>query len=104
MMPYQSANCRFTHFPVDVMMIGFDIPNWNYSNDSDLSSFIMADDSIDLIKDEFNIMTERLWCQILEASPYAKIQCQVRIIKKVKRNQHLSSYRILFHYQTYLAM
>jgi hypothetical protein len=64
----------------------------------------MADDSIDLIKDEFDIMTDRLWRQILEASPHARIGCQVRISKKVERNQCLSSYRILFHYQTYLAM
>jgi hypothetical protein len=34
------------------MMIGFDISDWNFSNDSDLSSFIMADDSIDLINQE----------------------------------------------------
>ncbi len=61
-MPYQPANCCYAHFPVDVMMIGFDISNWNQNNNLDLSSFIMADDSIDLIKDEFNIMTDRLWC------------------------------------------
>ncbi len=73
-MPYQSANCCYTHFPVDVMMTGFDTSNWNYS------SFIMADDSIDLIKDEFDIMTERLWRRILEAAPNARIQHQVGII------------------------
>jgi hypothetical protein len=50
-----------THFPVDVMMNGFDLSNWNYNNDSDLSSFIIADDSIDLIKDYYDIMTDRLW-------------------------------------------
>jgi hypothetical protein len=72
-MPYQSANCCYTHFPVGVMMTGFDKSYWNYNNDSDLSSFIMADDSIDLIKDEFDIMTDRLWRQILEASPHARI-------------------------------
>jgi hypothetical protein len=55
------------------MMTGFDISDWNRNNDSDVSSFIMADDSIDLINDEFDIMTDRLWCQILEASPHARI-------------------------------
>jgi hypothetical protein len=60
-MPYQSAICCNIHFPVDVMMTGFNISNWNYIDNSDLSSFIMADDSIDLIKDEFDIMTDRLW-------------------------------------------
>jgi hypothetical protein len=59
-MPYQSANCFYTHFPVDVMIDGFNISNWNYNNNSDLSLYIMADDSIDLIKDEFDIMTDRL--------------------------------------------
>jgi hypothetical protein len=43
------------------MMTEFDISDWNFNNDSDLSSFIMADDSIDLIKDEFDIMADRLW-------------------------------------------
>jgi hypothetical protein len=69
-MPYQSANCCYTHFLFDVMMTGFDISDWNYNNDSDLSLFIMADDSIDLIKNEFDIMIDS---RILEASPYARI-------------------------------
>ncbi len=86
------------------MINGFDISNWNYNNNLDLLLYFMADDSIDLVKDEFDIMTDRLWRQILEASPHARIWHQVRIIKKVERNQPLSSYRILFHYQTYLAM
>jgi hypothetical protein len=103
-MPYQSAGCCYTHFPVDVMMNGFDVFDWNYTNDSDLSSFIIADDFIDLIKENYDIMTDRLRRQILEASLHARIRCQVRIIKKVERNQRLSSYRILFHYQTFLAM
>jgi hypothetical protein len=30
----------------------------------------MADDSIDLIKDEFDTMTDRLWRQILEVPPW----------------------------------
>jgi hypothetical protein len=78
------------------MMNGFDLSDWNYNNNSDLSSFIIADDSIDLIKDYYNIITDRLRHQILEASPHARIQRQVGIIKKVKRNQCLSSYRIFF--------
>ncbi len=86
------------------MMNGLDLSDWNYTNDSDLSLFIIADDSIDLIKDYYDIMTDRLRRQILEASPNARIRRQVGIIKKVERNQRLSSFRILFHYQTYLAM
>jgi hypothetical protein len=88
-MPYQSAGHCYTHFPVDVMMNGFNLSDWDYNNDSDLSLFIIADDSIDLIKDYYDIMTDRLRRQILEASPHARIQCQVGIIKKVERNQHL---------------
>jgi hypothetical protein len=103
-MPYRSAGCCYTHFPVDVMMNGFNLSNWNYNDNSDLSLFIMPDDSIDLIKDYHNLVTDRLRRQILEASSHARIQCQVGIIKKIERNQHLSSYRILFHYQTYLAI
>jgi hypothetical protein len=82
-MPYQSTGCCYTHFPVDVMMHGFDLSDWNYDDDSDLSSFIIADDSIDLIKDYFDKMTDRLRRQILEASPHARIR-QVGIIKKVE--------------------
>ncbi len=55
-MPYQSAG----DFPVDVMMNQFDLLDWNYNDDSDLSSFIIPDESIDLIKDYYNIMTDRL--------------------------------------------
>ncbi len=61
-MPYQSAGRCYTHSPVDVMMNGFDFSDWNYNDDSDLSSFIIADDSIDLIKDYYDIMTDRLRC------------------------------------------
>jgi hypothetical protein len=43
------------------MIDGFDVSDWNYNNNSDLLSYIMADDSIDLINDEFDIMTDRLW-------------------------------------------
>jgi hypothetical protein len=72
-MPYQSVNCCYTYFPVDVMMNGFDLSYWDCNDDSDFSSFIIADDSIDLIKDNYNIMTDRLKHQILEASPHARI-------------------------------
>ncbi len=43
------------------MMTGFDTSDWNYNDNSDHLLYIMADDSIDLIKDEFNIMTDRLY-------------------------------------------
>jgi hypothetical protein len=86
------------------MMNGFDLSNWNYNNNSDLSLFIIPDDSIDLIKDYYNLLTDRLRHQIWEASSHARIQRQVGIMTKFKRNQCLSSYRILFLYQTYLAM
>jgi hypothetical protein len=93
-MPYQSVG----DFPVDVIMNQFDSSDWNYNNDSDLY------ESIDLIKDYYDIMTDRLRRRILDASPHARIQRQVGIIEKVKCNQYLHCYRILFHYQTYLAM
>ncbi len=50
-MPYQSVG----DFPVDVMMNHFNISNWNYNDDLDLY------ESIDLIKDYYNIMTDKLW-------------------------------------------
>ncbi len=62
-MPYQSVG----DFPVDVMMNQFDLSDWNYNNDSDLN------ESIDLIKDYCDIMTDRLRHQILDASPHARI-------------------------------
>ncbi len=46
-MPYQSVD----DFLVNVMMNEFDLSNWNYNDDSDLASFIIPDESIDLIKD-----------------------------------------------------
>ncbi len=58
-MPYQSTGRCYTHFLVDVMMNGFDLSNWNYNDNSDLSSFIMPDDSIDVIKDYYDLMTDR---------------------------------------------
>jgi hypothetical protein len=93
-MPYESVG----DFPVDVMMNQSNLSDWNYNDDSDLY------ESIDLIKDYYDIMIDRLRRQILYASPSARIQCQVRIIEKVWRNQSLHCYRILFHYQTYLAL
>ena len=63
-MPYQSVG----DFLVDVMMNQFDLSNWNYNDDLDLY------ESIDLIKDYYDIMTDRLRCQILDASPHARIQ------------------------------
>ncbi len=91
---YQSVGV----FLVDVMMNQFDLSDWNYNNDLDLYK------SIDTIKDYYDIMTDRLRRRILDAFPHARIQRQVRIIEKVKCNQCLHCYRILFHYQTYLAM
>ncbi len=77
-MPYQSVG----DFPVDVMMNQLNLLDWNYDDDSDLSSFIIPDESIDLIKDYYNIMTDRLRRPILESSPHARIWRQVGIIKK----------------------
>ncbi len=99
-MPYQSVG----DFPVDVIMNQFNLLDWNYDDDSDLSLFIMPDESIDLIKDYYNIMTDRLRRQILEVSSLARVWCQVRINEKVEWNQCLLCYRILLHFQTYLAM
>jgi hypothetical protein len=93
-MPYQSV-CDFS---VDVMMNQFNLSDWNHNDDSDLY------ESIDLMKDFYDIMTDRLRGGILDASPHARTQCQVGIIEKVEHNQCLHCYRILFHYQTYLAM
>jgi hypothetical protein len=93
-MPYQSVG----DFLVDVMMNQFNLSDWKDNDESDLY------ESIDLIKDYCNIMTDRLRRRILEASPHARIRCQVEIIEKVEQNLCLSCYRILFHYQTYLAM
>ncbi len=68
-MPYQSVG----DFLVDVMMNQFNLSNWNYYDDSDLSLFVIPNESIDLIKDYYDIMTDRLRRQILEASPHARI-------------------------------
>ncbi len=93
-MAYQSIG----DFPVNFMMNQFDLSDWYNNDESDLY------ESIDLIKDYDDDMTDRLRRRILEASPYARIQGQVGIIEKVERNQCLSCYRVLFHYQTYHAM
>jgi hypothetical protein len=91
---YQSVG----DFPVNVMMNQFDVSNWDDNDDSDLY------ESIDLIEDYYDIMTDMLRHQILEASPHARTRRQFGIFKKVEQNQCLSCYRILFHYQIYLAM
>jgi hypothetical protein len=75
-MPYQSVG----DFPVDVMMNQFDLSNWNDNDESDLY------ESIDMIKDYYDIMTDRLRHRIFEAYPHARIQCQVGIIEKVERH------------------
>ena len=93
-MPYQSIG----DFPVNFMMNQFNLSNWYDNDESDLN------ESIDLIKDYDDDMTDRLRRRILEASPYARIRRQVGIIEKVEQNQCLSCYRVLFHYQTYRAM
>ncbi len=36
-------------FPVNVMMNQFDLSDWNHDDDSDLSSFVIPDESIDFI-------------------------------------------------------
>jgi hypothetical protein len=72
-MPYQSTGYCYTHFPVDVMINGFNLSSLNYNGNSDLSSFIIPDDSIDMIKDEYDLMTDRLRHQILKASPHSRI-------------------------------
>jgi hypothetical protein len=61
-------------------------------------------DSIAMIEDEYNLMTDRLMRRILKASPHEGFQRQGGIIEKDKRNQGMSSYTILFHHQTYLTM
>jgi hypothetical protein len=93
-MPYQSIG----DFLVNFMMNQFDLSNWYDNDESDLY------ESIDLIKDYDDDMTDRLRRQILEAYPHARIRRQVGIIEKVERNPCLPCYRVLFHYQTYRAM
>ncbi len=73
-MPYQFIG----NFPVNAMMNQFDISNRYDNDESDLY------ESIDLIKDYYNEMIDRLRHQILEASPHARIRRQVRIIVKVE--------------------
>ena len=67
------------------------LTNWYDNDESDLY------ESIDLIKDYDDDMTDRLRRQILEASPHARIRCKVGIIEKVERNQCLSCYRVIFN-------
>ncbi len=86
-MPYRSIS----DFPANFMMNQFNLSDWYDNDESDLY------ESIDLIKDHYDEMTDRLRLRILEASPHARIRChQVGIIEKVERNQCLSCYRVLF--------
>ena len=78
-MPYQSIG----DFPVNFMMNQFDLSDWYDNDESDLY------ESIDLIKDYDDDMTDRLRRRILEASPHARIRCQVGIIEKAEQNQCL---------------
>jgi hypothetical protein len=59
---------------------------------------------IPTIEEEDEIMTHILRCHILEASPHSRIRRQVGIVEIVKRNQHLSCFKILFDQQDYHAM
>ena len=93
-MPYQSIG----DFPVNFMINQFNLSNWYDNDESDLN------ESINLIKDYDDDMTDRLRRRILEESLHARIRRQVGIIEKVERNQCLSRYRVLFHYQTSRAM
>ncbi len=63
LMPYQSIG----DFPVNFMMSQFDLSDWYDNDESDLY------ESIDLIKDYDDVMTDRLRRRILEASPHARI-------------------------------
>ena len=93
-MPYQSIG----DFPVIFMMNQINLSDWYDNDESDLY------ESIDLIKDYDDDMTDRLRRRILEASPHARIRCQVGIIEKVEQSQCLSCYRVRFNCQTYRAM
>ncbi len=73
-MPYQSIG----DFSVNFMINQFNLSNWYDNDELDLY------ESIDLIKDYDDDMTDRLRRQILEAYPYARIQRQVGIIEKVE--------------------
>jgi hypothetical protein len=59
-MPFQFADSCFTHFPVDLMINGFDLSNWNSNDKSDLSPFILPDEFIAMIENKYNFMIERL--------------------------------------------
>ncbi len=73
-MPYQSIG----DFPVNFMMNQFNLSNWYDNDESDLY------ESIDLMKDYDDDMTDRLRRRILEASPHARFGRQVGIIEKVE--------------------
>ena len=61
-MPYQSIG----DFPVNFMMNQFNLSNWYNNDESDLN------ESINLIKDYDDDMTDRLRRRILEACPHAR--------------------------------
>ncbi len=62
-MPYKSIG----GFPVNYMMNQFNLSDWYDYDESD------PYESIDLIKDYYDEMTDRLRRGILEASPHARI-------------------------------
>ncbi len=62
-MPYQSIG----DFLVNFMINQFDLSDWYDNDESDLY------ESIDLIKDYYDEMTDRLRHRILEASPCTRI-------------------------------
>jgi hypothetical protein len=62
-MPYQSIG----DFPVNFMMNQFDLSNWYENDESDLY------ESIDLIKNYYDEMTDRLRRRISGQSPHARI-------------------------------
>ncbi len=66
-MPYQSIG----DFPVNFMMNQFNLSDWYDNDESDLY------ESIDLIKDYDDDMTDRLRRQILEASPHQEFDAKL---------------------------
>jgi hypothetical protein len=62
-MPYQSIGDFLENF----MMNQFDLSGWYDNDEPDLY------ESIDLLKDYDDDMTDRLRCRILEVSPHARI-------------------------------
>jgi hypothetical protein len=54
--------------------------------------------------EEYNLVIDKLRNLILKASSHARICRQIGINKIDERNQHLSSYIMHLHHQTYLTM